>query len=370
MQAIGIASASYTAQGLSAASKIQRIVDNSGHSSHKNPDNVVLAVSLDLPSLKETDNAKFTTFRIQDNNGHLNELSLSFDMVGQDVLQVEVAGAGLSAGGVASFQIHLNQDGSIQGFDTDGTGQINQVDSLNLDLTGRGELVNFSFSNAGLGALEYGTTSLESHLLNMLQGSAATGGGGGGAAAPEASTVTGTSGDDILTGTSAADTIDGGAGTDTVDYSGYISSIIANIANMTATDGSGSTDSLVNIENVTGSAYDDQITGDTGDNVIIGGAGNDTINDGAGGTDTLTGSTGSDTFVVSDASGTVTITDFQVGTDTLNLTAVSTISSYGELKSVASDDGFGNTIIDLGGGNSLTLTGVAESDISNADATF
>ena len=57
----------------------------------------------------------------------------------------------------------------------------------------------------------------------------------------------------------------------------------------------GEQDTIVNIENITGTSFADSITGDTNANVISGGAGDDTIV-GGGGADSLSGGAGNDTF--------------------------------------------------------------------------
>ena len=62
----------------------------------------------------------------------------------------------------------------------------------------------------------------------------------------------------------------------------------------TATDGTGDTDSIQTIENLTGSDFADDLTGNSTDNVILGGEGNDIL-DGGEGNDTLTGGLGIDT---------------------------------------------------------------------------
>ncbi|MEM7166559.1 MAG: LamG-like jellyroll fold domain-containing protein, partial [Planctomycetota bacterium] len=77
------------------------------------------------------------------------------------------------------------------------------------------------------------------------------------------------------------DTIDGGAGTDTVDYSGAGAAVTVDLDAGTATGGGG-TDSLLNVEGIIGSAFDDTLTGDSGANTIDGGLGNDIIDAGAG----------------------------------------------------------------------------------------
>ena len=121
-----------------------------------------------------------------------------------------------------------------------------------------------------------------------------------------ADSLSGGDGSDTLIGGAGNDTLDGGNNTDTVDYSADGAAVTVNLSTGAATDGSSGTDTLSNIENVTGSTYNDTITGSTGDNVIDGGsAGNDTINAGDGndtyvykgglGTDTFNGQNGTDT---------------------------------------------------------------------------
>jgi len=92
--------------------------------------------------------------------------------------------------------------------------------------------------------------------------------------------------------------LDGGAGIDTVSYSLAAAAVTVSLAISAAqaTGGSGS-DTLVNIENLVGSAYADRLTGDGLANRLNGGAGNDTLNGGVG-ADTLIGGDGSDIYYV------------------------------------------------------------------------
>ena len=64
------------------------------------------------------------------------------------------------------------------------------------------------------------------------------------------------------------------------------------VAEAQDTGGAGS-DTLVSIENLTGSGFNDKLTGDGGGNVLTGGAGADRLEGGAG-NDTLDGGSGSD----------------------------------------------------------------------------
>ena len=59
-------------------------------------------------------------------------------------------------------------------------------------------------------------------------------------------------------------------------------------------------DTLIGIENLTGSASTTSLTGDANANVLSGGAGNDTL-DGGAGNDTLDGGAGTDTASYGDA---------------------------------------------------------------------
>ncbi|GAA4018580.1 beta strand repeat-containing protein [Actimicrobium antarcticum] len=89
-------------------------------------------------------------------------------------------------------------------------------------------------------------------------------------------------GDDVLIGGLGADTLIGGSGVDTISYIGSISGVTVNLATNSASGGDAQGDTFSNIENITGSNYNDTLTGDAGDNVIIGGIGADSIDGGAG----------------------------------------------------------------------------------------
>ena len=103
-----------------------------------------------------------------------------------------------------------------------------------------------------------------------------------GSAAPE--TFHGHRGDDTLYGgTVGGDTLDGGEGDDTVDYSQYPNhaalhfDLSANTITGTSTETGFQTITLRNIENVTGTRYDDTFTGNHRHNVLNGGPGSDTV---------------------------------------------------------------------------------------------
>ncbi len=95
--------------------------------------------------------------------------------------------------------------------------------------------------------------------------------------------ITGSRFADTLEGNSADNTIDGGSGIDTVSYENTNAAVTVSLTNTGAqnTNSAGS-DTLVNIENITGSNHDDALTGNASDNTIEGLSGNDTIDGGAG----------------------------------------------------------------------------------------
>ncbi len=109
--------------------------------------------------------------------------------------------------------------------------------------------------------------------------------------------LSGLGGNDTLQGNGGADLLDGGPGIDTADYALSLKPVTIDLrltgAQAGDGDGDGAGDTLVSIENLTGSAYDDLLRGDAGANVIDGSYGNDTI-EGNGGADTLLGGSGAD----------------------------------------------------------------------------
>jgi Ca2+-binding RTX toxin-like protein len=143
-------------------------------------------------------------------------------------------------------------------------------------------------------------------------------------------TLVGDAGDNTLAGGAGDDTLDGAGGIDEADYEFLEQGgVQVDLANETATDSFGNTDTLLNIENVRGSAFDDTIIGDEGDNMLFGQAGNDDLRGGGGndyfdtsvGTgeaDSVDGGAGDDTvrFFANDADVTIT-TDIATGEATV-----------------------------------------------------
>jgi Ca2+-binding RTX toxin-like protein len=84
-------------------------------------------------------------------------------------------------------------------------------------------------------------------------------------------------GNDVLDGGAGADVLAGGDGLDTASYARNSVAVSVFLKSNYADEGGGVFDRLYNIENVTGSNFDDTIEGDASANVIVGGIGNDTV---------------------------------------------------------------------------------------------
>ncbi|MEV8467744.1 calcium-binding protein [Fluviibacterium sp. DFM31] len=119
----------------------------------------------------------------------------------------------------------------------------------------------------------------------------------------------GRGGYDYFAGGAGDDTMDGGALFDTAGYDfdhqdGGTMGIIANLTLGSVQDTFGDTDTLISIENINGSVFNDNITGDGQDNWLRGEAGDDVINGGDGndrlwdgdGDDQVNGGNGDDTI--------------------------------------------------------------------------
>ncbi len=136
-------------------------------------------------------------------------------------------------------------------------------------------------------------------------------------------TLTGGFGDDVMFGGSGMDnfvlsdsdgndTINGGAGVDWLRYNGT-SAVTVDLSDTTAQSTGYGVDTITNIENVQGTAGNDQITGNASNNQLEGHAGTDTLNGqdgkdkliGGGGNDDLIGGSGKDNLIGGDGGDTL-----------------------------------------------------------------
>jgi hypothetical protein len=91
--------------------------------------------------------------------------------------------------------------------------------------------------------------------------------------------ITGSPYGDMLQGDGGNNVLDGGGGVNTVSYSGASAGVTVSLALQGGpqdTGGSG-IDTLINFQNLIGSAYDDTLEGDAGNNVLNGGGGVNTV---------------------------------------------------------------------------------------------
>jgi Ca2+-binding RTX toxin-like protein len=139
----------------------------------------------------------------------------------------------------------------------------------------------------GANELLTGTNEVDT-LLGGLYGDEIRGLGGD-------DSLSGGLGNDLLSGGPGDDALIGGDGVDTASYADALSSVVVSLATGLASGGGGS-DSLSGIENITGSAFDDQLTGFTGANSLSGGDGADLLS-GLGGEDILFGGKGDDLLI-------------------------------------------------------------------------
>ncbi|MDF2972999.1 MAG: hypothetical protein K0R61_3449 [Microvirga sp.] len=98
---------------------------------------------------------------------------------------------------------------------------------------------------------------------------------------------------ETFSGGSGSNFIDGGGGIDTIDYAEATVGVSVNLSGESG-QWAGNSDTLANIENVTGSNHNDTIVGSSGNNILKGGDGDDTL-EGGYGDDRLEGGAGRNT---------------------------------------------------------------------------
>lgn len=203
---------------------------------------------------------------------------------------------------------------------------------------------------------------------------------------------------DLLEGGAGADLLDGGGSSDYASYAGAATGVGLSLeTGGTAGDAAG--DIFISIERVNGSNYDDTISGsasaDTlsgaggndvldgdqgndllngqnGADALAGGLGADTLNGGAG-ADTMSGGAGNDRFDFAAGFGVDRIEDFLAGAgvgDVIRLTGLGTAyDTFAEILAAATQTG-ADTVINLGGSNTITLAGVAKTSLVADDFVF
>ncbi len=180
--------------------------------------------------------------------------------------------------------------------------------------------------------------------------------------------LSGGGGNDTLIGGAGADAFDGGDGTNTVSYATATTGVSASLADrivpeVTASSGlqtsisapqdDATGDTFVNIQNLTGSDYDDTLTGDANSNVLSGGGGNDLLIGGGGG-DSFDGGDGVNTVSYQGSNGVYVSLDpegSESGTDTFTNIQNLIGSSNGDVLTGSS----GDNVIEGGMGDDLMI---------------
>nr|WP_316650491.1 hypothetical protein [uncultured Gellertiella sp.] len=170
-----------------------------------------------------------------------------------------------------------------------------------------------------------------------------------------ANLLKGGAGDDTFFTDLGADTLEGGTGIDTANYGNSASGITVNLATNVNVGGDAQGDTLVSVENVTGSRFNDVITGDGGNNMLYG----------ISGADALSGGAGNDILVIGAGSDTV---DGGAGIDTLDVVGLQAIGGTGFVLTDAangtvSNDGYWD--VDLAAGSAKRYSDAATMNLIN-----
>ena len=226
-----------------------------------------------------------------------------------------------------------------------------------------------------------GGTGNDVTLAYLAPPASDSGGAAGGQPSSGSDTVSGTAGNDILRGYAGDDTLRGYGGVDVL-YGNADSDVLYGNQGADTLYGGQGTDTLYGGQDadrlcgndaadrlhgndgadlVYGNVGDDGLWGEDGSDTLYGGQGADTLSGGAG-DDQLFGNLGSDVFRFGDGDGADAIHDFALGEDVIMIAANangSGVASAADLLARLTDDGFGNALLDLSAGNSVTLIGIS-----------
>jgi len=197
-----------------------------------------------------------------------------------------------------------------------------------------------------------------------------------------ADTLLGGNGRDTLTGGAGADRMDGGAQIDTVSYATANDKVWVRLWAGDGLEGDALGDTLIAIENLEGSSHNDKLIGSDGANLISGRAGDDLIQGllgddllaGGDGDDNLFGGVGDDAFLFfASEAGADVVQDFTAGAATDDVIRLigfgGSLDDFADITANAAQVG-GDVVIDLGGGDSITLIGVTLASLHADDFTF
>jgi Ca2+-binding RTX toxin-like protein len=165
--------------------------------------------------------------------------------------------------------------------------------------------------------------------------------------------LTGSTGNNELEGGNGNDVINGAAGTDTVSYASATKAVKVSLALTTAQNTLGAgIDTLSNLENLTGSIFNDTLTGNAAANILNGGFG----------ADTMIGGANNDTYIVDNEADIVTELA-GAGTDTIQSSVTFSLVNAANVENLVLT---GTSVID-GIGNDLnnSITGNSAANVIN-----
>ncbi|WP_417267839.1 calcium-binding protein [Celeribacter baekdonensis] len=170
-------------------------------------------------------------------------------------------------------------------------------------------------------------------------------------------TIHGYGGADLFVASGGGDYINGGDGSDTIDYSLSTIAVNVDLQYSALNSGAAASDTLVSIENVIGTKYNDVIKGDTNNNTISGYDGSDRLL-GQAGDDILIGGMGADILDGGDGNDTASYSEFDIDLTLSLLNANDNIGlgaegdTYFSIENLISGDG-NDTVYGDGGDNKI-----------------
>jgi Ca2+-binding RTX toxin-like protein len=276
---------------------------------------------------------------------------------GNDVLRGGAANDSLTGGlGNDTFDV------------TSGTDEISDLSGNDIVTVDVGAVVNATISNVWTGtnaSYNRGTANVQSAGVSVNLSAVVTGPNGWNISntsttgthfigSERADTLTGGTGNDTLDGGSGDDILTGGTGNDLADYQRAGAAVVVNLNTGTTSGGAG-IDTLSGIEQVRGSANNDQFNDSSRNETFTGGAGDDSFTI-TGGTDVITDlGQGVDQLQVIGGSVTATVTANWTPTGLSINQATANLESSGVIVNLSNiDGGSGWTLSNSGGGTSLT----------------